>query len=96
MMGVNCTSQITCVNSPPLFSPMMPALAAAMASWLGMPCFATADEQNTMEPPPVVIMLFTVGFKMLKQLYRFTFRHCAGVRDERGRRILFYVNEALP
>lgn len=26
-------------------------LAAAMASWLGMPCLATAEEQKTMLPP---------------------------------------------
>jgi len=54
----------------------MPAFAAAMASWLGMPCLATAEEQNTIEPPPVVIMLLTVGLRMLKQLYRLTFITC--------------------
>ncbi len=42
-----------------LHPPWMPALAAAMASWLGMPCLATAEEQNTMEPPPVPIIFLT-------------------------------------
>jgi hypothetical protein len=40
-------------------SPCTPALAAAMASWLGMPCRATAEEHSAMEPPPLVIMRFT-------------------------------------
>ena len=56
----------------PLLVPTTPALAAAMASWLGMPCRATADVQKAMEPPPVRIMLFTAGRRMLKQEYRLT------------------------
>jgi len=35
-----------------------------------------------MEPPPVVIILFTVGFRMLKQLYRLTFKHCGVVMEK--------------
>mmetsp|Transcript_16535 Transcript_16535/g.35769 ORF Transcript_16535/g.35769 Transcript_16535/m.35769 type:complete len:226 (-) Transcript_16535:174-851(-) len=52
--------------------PVTPALAAAMASWLGMPCLATADEQNTMEPPPLPIMRFTEERSTLKQDVRFS------------------------
>ena len=52
-------------------APWTPALAAAMASWLGMPWRATAEEQNAMEPPPGCrIMALTAGRRMLKQLKR--------------------------
>jgi len=50
------------------FLPITPALAAAMASWLGMPCLATADVQKAMDPPPDFIMALTEGRRMLKQL----------------------------
>jgi hypothetical protein len=59
-----CYSLMTCTHS---HVPTTPALAAAIASWLGMPCRATAEVQKAMEPPPVRIMRFTAGRRMLKQ-----------------------------
>lgn len=57
-------------SSPPR-SPFTPALAAAMASWFGMPCRATADEHSAMLPPPGWrIMALTAGRSTLKALNR--------------------------
>lgn len=60
----------------PHSSPTTPALAAAMASWFGMPWRATAEEQNTIEPPPLVIMRFTDERRMLKQELRLSLMTC--------------------
>ncbi len=57
-------------NSPPLHPSPLPTFAAAIASWLGMPCRATAEEQKTTEPPPVVIMRLTEDRRMLKHELR--------------------------
>lgn len=35
-----------------------------------------AEEQNTIDPPPVVIIDLTTGFSTLKQLYRLSFMTC--------------------
>jgi hypothetical protein len=52
--------------------PTTPLLAAAIASWFGIPCLATADEQKTIEPPPEVIMRLTDDRRMLKHELRFS------------------------
>jgi hypothetical protein len=52
--------------------PCTPAFAAAMASWLGMPWRATAEEQNAIEPPVGCrIIALTDGRRTLKQLNKF-------------------------
>lgn len=62
---------------------MQGTLAAAIASWLGIPCRATADVQNAMLPPPLFIIALTVGLSTLKQLIRFRRTTCSNcVRQE--------------
>ena len=40
----------------------MPALAAAIASWLGIPNRPQADDSNTMEPPIGLLIYLTEAF----------------------------------
>jgi hypothetical protein len=70
--------------------PTTPALAAAMASWLGTPCLATAELHSTMLPPPVVIMRFTLALSTLKAVNRLmrsvSSNSCSAGRAECGGR----------
>mmetsp|Transcript_44622 Transcript_44622/g.74433 ORF Transcript_44622/g.74433 Transcript_44622/m.74433 type:complete len:262 (+) Transcript_44622:143-928(+) len=54
-------------------SPTIPAFAAAMASWLGSPVWATAEEQRTMDPPlgDCLLITLTAAFTAQNALNRF-------------------------